>query len=104
MTEREIVASPVAAVEEIQQGWHELKSRVGQLEVQRLALQQENNPFACCSNASSITGKIAHELVIILTSLVTKLPLNDVGGIISRLVRAQYQCQPVSGRLGERHR
>ena len=41
MTGTEHVAPPPAAMDEIQQGWHELKTRVGQLESEKLALEQE---------------------------------------------------------------
>jgi hypothetical protein len=87
MTDREIVASPVASVEEIQQGWHELMSRVGQLESERLVLQHENKSLRLLlERVIDHRQKTHSELVIILTSLVTKLPLNDIGGVISRLV------------------
>jgi hypothetical protein len=87
MSDREIVASPAASVDEIQQGWHELKSRVGQLEAERLALQHENKALRTLLERVIDHRQKSHsELVLVLTSLVTKLPLNDVGGVIARLV------------------
>jgi hypothetical protein len=87
MSDREIVASPVASVDEIQQGWHELKSRVGQLEAERLALQHENKSLRTLLERVIAHRQKSHsELVLILTALVTKMPINDVGGVISRLV------------------
>ena len=87
MTEREHVATPAASAEEIQQGWFELKSRVGQLEAERLALEQENKALRLLMDRMIDHRQKSHsELVLILTSLVTKLPLNDVGGVIARLV------------------
>jgi hypothetical protein len=87
MTDREIVASPVASLEEIQQGWHELRSRVGQLEAERAALEKENKALRLLlERVIDHRHKSHSELVLILTALVSKLPLNDVGGIVAKLV------------------
>jgi len=72
---------------DIQQGWNELKLRVGQLEAHREALERENKTLRVLLDRAIANRQKSHaELVNILTTLVSKLPLNDVGGIISKLV------------------
>ncbi len=83
----EPVATTVASVEEIQKGWHELTLRVGQLEAEKAALEQENKAQRQLLERVIEHRQKSHgELVLLLTSLVGKLPLNDVGAIISRLI------------------
>ena len=66
---------------------NELKLRVEQLEADRGALEQENNALrVLLERAIDHRQKSHSELVTILTTLVSKLPLNDVGVIISKLV------------------
>jgi hypothetical protein len=85
--EQKQVASPAAPVEDIQKGWNELKLRVEQLEADRGALQQENHALRVLLERAIDQRQKSHsELVTILTTLVSKLPLNDVGVIVSRLV------------------
>ena len=85
--EQNQAASPAAPVEDIQKGWNELKLRVEQLQADRGALQQENHALrVLLERAIDHRQKSHSELVTILTTLVSKLPLNDVGVIISRLV------------------
>gem|GEM_PF-1741872 len=80
-------ASPVALMEDIQKGYDELKLRVKQLEADSGALEQENKALrVLLERAIDIRQRSHSELVIILTTLVSKLPVNDVGGIISKLV------------------
>jgi hypothetical protein len=87
MTGTEHVAPPPAAMEEIQQGWHELKTRVGQLETEKLTLEQENKSLRfLLERVVDHRQKSHNELVLILTGLVSKLPLNDLGAVIARLV------------------
>ena len=83
----EQAASPGALIEDIQKGWNELKLRVEQLQADRVALQQENHALrVLLERAIDHRQKSHSELVTILTTLVSKLPLNDVGVIVSRLV------------------
>jgi hypothetical protein len=85
--EQNQAASPAAPVEDIQKGWHELKLRVEQLQADRVALQQENHALRVLLERAIEQRQKSHsELVTILTTLVSKLPLNDVGVIVSRLV------------------
>jgi len=76
-----------ASVEEIQKGWHELKLRVEQLEAERRALEQENKALRfLLERAIEHRQKSHSELVHILSTLVGKLPINEVGVIVSKLV------------------
>jgi len=87
MTGTEHVAPPPAAMEEVQQGWYDLKSRVGQLETEKQALEQENKSLRfLLERVVDHRQKSHNELVLILTNLVSKLPLNDLGAVIARLV------------------
>src|SRR3974390_2085222 len=87
MMQTENVAAPAASVDDIQKGWHELTLRVEQLEADRRALEQENKTLrTLLERALEHRQKSHSELVLILTSLVSKLPLNEVGVIVSKLV------------------
>ena len=85
--EQNQAVSPAALVEDIQEGWNKLKLRVEQLEADRAALERENKTLRVLLERAIDNRQKSHgELVNILTALVSKLPLNDVGGIISKLV------------------
>ena len=87
MTESEHAELPVATVEEIQRGWNDLKLRVGQLEAERTTLEQENKTLRLLLERVIEHRQKSHgELVLLLTSLVSKLPINDVGVLVTRLV------------------
>src|SRR5215472_10874231 len=87
MTSTENAASPVASAEEVQKGWHELALRVKQLESERAAQEQENKTLrALLERVIEHRQKPHSELILLLTGLVSKLPINDVGVIVSKLV------------------
>jgi len=87
MTDTVTVPRTAPSVEEIQQGWHELTLRVSQLEVEKGALEQENKALRFLLERVIEHRQKSHaELVLLLTSLVSKLPINDVGVVVSRLV------------------
>jgi len=80
-------AAPAASLQEIQQGWHELTSRVGQLEAERNLLEQENKGLRFLLERVIDHRQKSHsELVLLITGLVSKLQINDIGVIVSRLV------------------
>src|SRR5579859_758157 len=80
-------AAPLTTAEEIQKGWHELRLRVEKLEAERTSLEQENKSLRELLERSIEHRQKSHsELVLLLTGLVSKLPMNDVGVIVSRLV------------------
>lgn len=87
MTEPESAANNLAPLEEIQKGWHDLASRVHQLEAERTALEQENKSLRFLLERVIEHRQKSHgELILLLTGLVSKLPMNDVGAIVARLV------------------
>src|SRR5437016_8091419 len=103
MTGTEHVAPAPVSVAEVQQGWHELTLRVGQLEAEKLALEQENKSLRfLLERVIDHRQKSHNELVLIITNLVSKLPLNDLGAIIARLVEhntnvSQYLAALIKG-------
>lgn len=93
-------ASPAARMEDIQKGENELKLRVEQLEADRGALEQENKLLRTLLERVIEHRQKSHsELVNILTTLVSKLPLNDVGVIISKLVEHNTNVSQVLAAL-----
>ncbi len=98
--EQHQAASPAATTEDIQKGWNELKLRVEQLEADRGALQQESKALrVLLERAIEHRQKSHSELVNILTTLVSKLPVNDIGVIISKLVEHNTNVSQVLGAL-----
>jgi hypothetical protein len=87
MTGTENGAGQAASLEEVREGWHGLASRVGQLEAEKSALEQENKSLRFLLERMIEHRQKSHsELVLLLTGLVSKLPLNDVGVIVTKLV------------------
>ena len=87
MTDTETAATPPVSAEEVQKGWGELKLQVAQLQAQQAGLEQEAKSLRqLLERVIDHRQKSHNELVLILTSLVSKLPLNDVGVIVSKLV------------------
>lgn len=82
-----IFKRPTVTPEEIQQDWLDLKTRVAQLEAEHGALQQENKSLKFLVERVIEHRQKSHgELVLLLSGLVSKLPINDVGIIVSKLV------------------
>ncbi|HMP84257.1 MAG TPA: hypothetical protein PKA41_16285 [Verrucomicrobiota bacterium] len=89
-----------ASVEEIQQGWHDLTLRVGQLEAEKDLLEQQNKALRSILERCIEHRQKSHgELVLLLTNLVSKLPINDVGIIVSRLVEHNAHVSEVCAAL-----
>lgn len=102
MSESEKAPAAVAAVEEMQQGWHELKTRVAQLETERNALEKENRAFRFLLEKVIEHRQKSHaELVLLLTGLVSKLPINDVGLVVTRLVEHNTHVSEVCAALAK---
>ena len=79
-------ASPTST-NETQNGWQDLRHRVEQLESQRAVLEQENKSLRqLLERAIEYRQKSHTELVLLLTGLVSKLPINEVGVVVSKLV------------------
>jgi hypothetical protein len=102
MSQHENGGRQTASVEEIQRDWHDITLRVQQLETERNALQQENQ-----SLRSLIERVIEHrqkshgELVNLLATLVSRLPINDIGVIVARLVEHNAHVTEVSSSLAK---
>jgi len=87
MTSTESAAAPAASPEEIQKGWNDLTLKVKQLEAEAGAREQENKSLRTLVERMIEHRQKSHsELVLILSGLVSKLPINDVGVIVSKLV------------------
>jgi len=87
MTSTESAAAPAASTEEVQKGWNDLTLKVKQLEAEAAAREQENkNLRTLVERLIEHRQKSHSELVLILSGLVSKLPINDVGVIVSKLV------------------
>ncbi len=82
-----IFTRPKTPVEEMQAEWHELKFKVEQLESQRAVLEHDLKTLrALLERVIEHRQKSHGELVLLLTGLVSKLPINDVGILVTRLV------------------
>ncbi len=91
---------PTAAAEEVQAGWHELKLRVTQLEAERAALEHDVKSLrALLGRVIEHRQKSHGELVLLLSGLVSKLPINDVGVIVSKLVEHNAHVNEVCAAL-----
>ena len=102
MAQTENDPAPVPSVEEIQKAWRELALKVGQLDAELTAEQQDNKVLRSLLERMIEHRQRSHsELITILTTLVSKLPLNDVGVIVSRLVEHNAQVAEVSASLAK---
>jgi hypothetical protein len=82
-----VTAAAGPLIGEDEKGWHELRLRVEQLEAERVLLEQENKALRQLLERVIEHRQRSHsELVLLLTGLVSKLPINDVGVVVSRLV------------------
>lgn len=95
-------ASPIPSVEEIQKGWQDLNLRVRQLDAELTTVEQENKSLRSLLERIVEHRQKSHaEMVNILTGLVTKLPINDIGVVVSRLVEHNAQVNEVSAALAK---
>lgn len=102
MTESVMSTQPATSTEEIQQGWHELTLRVGQLEADRDALEQENKALRSLLERVIEHRQKSHgELVLLLSGLVSKLPINDIGIVISRLMEHNTHVSEICAALAK---
>lgn len=103
MSKSEAGATPPPPTAENPQDFHELTLRVAELEISRAALEHENKTLRLLLEKVIAHRQKSHsELVMLLTSLISKLPINDIGGIVSRLVEhnsnlSQFSCALLKG-------
>lgn len=99
MSQPENTAPPVS-VDEIQNSWRDLTLRVQQLESGNVALEGENKALRQLLERAIDHRKKSHgELVNMLTTLVSKLPINDIGVVVARLVEHNAHVGDVSAAL-----
>src|ERR1700722_10424514 len=92
--------SIVTPVDEMQKSWHDLTMRIQQLEVGNVAMEQENKNLRQLMDRAVEHRKKSHgELVNLLTTLVSKLPINDVGVVVARLVEHNVHVGDVCAAL-----
>ena len=100
MSETQNGTAPRPSLEEIQRDWHDVTLRLQQSEAECRALEQENKSLRALLEKVVEHRKKSHgELVNLITTLVTKLPINDVGVIVSRLVEHSAAVNEVSAAL-----
>ena len=91
---------PPTSMEEIQKGWHSLATRVDQLEAERSVLEHENKALRTLLEKAIEHRQKSHgELVNLIAGLVSKLPINDVGVVVSRLVEHNTHVTEVCAAL-----
>ncbi len=102
MTQTENVTTTVPTLEEIQRGWNDLTLRVKQLEVEKDALEADNKSLRFLLERVIEHRQKSHgELVLLLTGLVSKLPINDVGVLVSKLVEHNSHVSEVCSVLAK---
>ena len=91
--------APVS-LEEIQKSWSELTLKVEQLETAGDALELENKALRSLVERVIEHRQKSHgELVNLLATLVSRLPINDIGVIVARLVEHNQHVTEVSASL-----
>jgi len=100
MSENDTFIMTLASPEEVQRGWHELKLKVEQLNAECDALEKDNH------NLRQLIGRVIEhrqkshgELVMLLTGLVSKLPINDIGVVVAKLVEHNNNVNEVLAAL-----
>ena len=100
MSETDKPAAPLPSLEEIQRDWNDLTLRVQQSETECNCLEQENKALRSLLERVVEHRKKSHgELVNLITTLATKMPINDVGVIVSRLMEHSTAVNDVSAAL-----
>ncbi len=101
MPDNETAAQP-ASIEQVQQSWPELTLRVAELEAERDLLRGEIKSLRAFLNRVIDYRQRSHnELVLILTNLVSKLPMTDLGIVVAKLVEHNTGvAQTLAGFLG----
>ncbi len=102
MSDQTNAPAPAASAEEIQRAWPQLSLKIAQLDAARESLEQENKTLReLLERVIEHRQKSHGELVMLLTGLVSKLPLNDVGAIVARLVEHNTNVNQYLAALGK---
>ena len=92
--------SQVVSLEEIQREWGGLSLHVAQLETERAAMEQENKALrSLLERVIEHRQKSHSELVNLLATLVSRLPMNDIGVLVARLVEHNQHVTEVCASL-----
>src|SRR4051812_39161865 len=91
-----------SSADEVQAGWHELKLRVSQLEAERAILDKESKDLrALLERVIEHRQKSHGELINLLSGLITKLPINDIGVVIAKLMEHNTHVAEVCSALAK---
>lgn len=102
MSQSENGNGPEPTLEEIQRSWPAITQRVSLLETERAALEQENKALRSLVEQVIEHRQKSHaELVNLLTTLVSKLPINDLGVVVARLVEHNNHVAEISARMAK---
>lgn len=100
MSQTDKPAAPLPSLEEIQRNWGDITLRVQQSETECSALECENKALRSLLERVVEHRKKSHgELVNLITTLATKMPINDVGVLVSRLMEHSAAVNEVSAAL-----
>jgi hypothetical protein len=100
MTQTANGAHPLVTLEEMQTGWPDFIQRMQQLENEKNLLTEENKALRSLLERAIEHRKKSHtELVNLLTTLVSKIQINDAGVLVSRLVEHNNQLAEVCSAL-----
>lgn len=90
----------IVSVDKIQRSWNDLTLRIAQLESENSALEQDNKALRSLVERIVEHRQKSHsELVNLIATLVSRLPLNDVGVVVSRLVEHNQHVTEVCASL-----
>ena len=102
MSQTENGAAPPVSAEEMQRLWPDLTLRLQQLETEQGVLEGENKALRSLVERVIEHRQKSHgELVNMLTTLVSRLPLNDVGVVVARLVEHNVHVAEVCASLAK---
>jgi len=91
-----------SSADEVQAGWHDLKLRVSQLEAERTVLEKESKDLrALLERVIEHRQKSHGELINLLSTVVAKLPINDIGVVVSKLVEHNTHVAEVCSALAK---
>jgi hypothetical protein len=90
----------MVSVAKMQHDWNDVTLRIAQLETANMGLEHENKALKQLLERSVEYRKKSHsELVTLLTTIVSKLQLNDVNVLVARLVEHGQHVNEVSSAL-----
>ena len=102
MSEADTIITTRASADDVQKGWRDLQLRVAQLEAERGALQQEGKELRTLLERVIEHRQKSHsELINLLSGLVAKLPINDIGVVIAKLMEHNTHVAEVCAALAK---